>query len=91
MRIPFGITNGPVEFHCFMKNCLDGYRDKICAPYLDHVIVYAKTKFMNMLRICGKFFIDFVQKISNSDQEMQLVSERGHIPRPYSIRRGVQN
>ena len=43
MRIPFGITNAPEEFQHFMEDCLDGYRDKICAPYLNDVIVYAKT------------------------------------------------
>ena len=32
-----------MEFQRFMEDCLDGYHDKICAPYLDDVIVYAKT------------------------------------------------
>ena len=43
MRIPFGTTNAPSEFQCFIEDCLDGYCDKICVLYLNDVIVYAET------------------------------------------------
>lgn len=42
-RIPIGLKNAPAEFQRFMENILDDYRNKICAPYLDNVIVYSAS------------------------------------------------
>ena len=43
VRILMGLKNALAEFQRFMENILDDYRDQICAPYLDDVIVYSAS------------------------------------------------
>ena len=43
VRIPFGLINAPGEFQWLMENCLHSFRDDICTPYLDDVIVLSKS------------------------------------------------
>ena len=43
VRIPFGLINAPGEFQWLMEDCLHSFRDDICTPYLDDVIVFSKS------------------------------------------------
>ena len=43
IRIPMGISNAPPAFQRFINQVLTGLRDKICAAYLDDILVYGKT------------------------------------------------
>ena len=38
-----GLKNAPGEFQSFMEHCLDGFRDDICLPYIDDIIVFSQT------------------------------------------------
>ena len=40
----FGLSGAPSSFQKLMDTCLDGLNMKICAVYLDDVIVYAESK-----------------------------------------------
>lgn len=40
VRIPFTLINAPGEFQWLMEDCLHNFRDDICTPYLDDVIVH---------------------------------------------------
>ena len=41
VRVPFGLSNAPVEFQRYMENCLTDVRDKFTCPYLDNMLVYS--------------------------------------------------
>ena len=43
-KMPFGLTGAPATFQRLMDKVLDGLNMKICAVYLDDIIVYAETK-----------------------------------------------
>ena len=43
-RLPFGLCNAPSSFQRLMERVLDGLNMKVCAVYLDDIIVYAQTK-----------------------------------------------
>ena len=40
---PIGLINAPGEFQWLMEDCLHSFRDDICTPYLDDVIVFSKS------------------------------------------------
>ena len=44
IRMPFGLCNAPSTFQRLMERVLDGLNMKICAVYLDDVMVYASLK-----------------------------------------------
>ena len=43
LRIPFGLMGAPGTFQEFMEETLADYRDEICIPYLDDVLVFNPT------------------------------------------------
>ena len=43
IRIPFGLSGAPGCFQNFMETNLADYRDEICIPYLDDLLVFSKT------------------------------------------------
>ena len=43
-KMSFGLSGAPSSFQSMMDKCLDGLNMKICAVYLDDVIVYAESK-----------------------------------------------
>ena len=62
VRIPFGLRNAPPAFQRFMNKCLGDLKDKICEPYLDDILCYAKSfdehlsnlqRVLHRLKMCG--------------------------------------
>ena len=62
VRIPFGLRNAPPAFQRFMNKCLSDLEDKICEPYLDDILCYAKSfdehlsnlqRVLHRLKLCG--------------------------------------
>ena len=43
IRIPFGLRNAPPAFQRFMNQVLGDMKGKICEPYIDDVLIYAKS------------------------------------------------
>ena len=62
VRIPFGLRNAPPAFQRFKNKCLGDLKDKICEPYLDDILCYAKSfdehlrnlqQVLHRLKLCG--------------------------------------
>lgn len=47
-RIPFGLTNVPGGFQCYMEQCLEGLHDTMRIPYLDDIIAFSPTFEMHL-------------------------------------------
>ena len=43
IRIPFGLKNAPPAFQRYINLVLDDHKGSICEPYLDDILVYART------------------------------------------------
>ena len=43
IRIPMGISNAPPVFQRYVNNALRGLLDRICAAYLDDILIYGTT------------------------------------------------
>ena len=43
IRVPMGISNAPPAFQRFINQTLANLRDKVCAAYLDDILIYART------------------------------------------------
>lgn len=43
MRIPFGLYSAPAELQRSMEECLVGFRDEICLPYLADNLLHSKN------------------------------------------------
>ena len=41
--IPFGLTNAPTDFQCFINNVLHSSLDTFHIAYLDDILIYSKT------------------------------------------------
>ncbi len=43
LKMPYGLTNAPAIFQCFMEKVLKGFKGLKCLLYLDDVIVFCDT------------------------------------------------
>ena len=41
--MPMGLFNGPATFTALMKEVLNGYVDRFCTVYLDHILIFSKS------------------------------------------------
>ena len=42
--VPFGFTNAPTTFMCFMNNVFSKYLDKFVLVFLDGILIYSKNE-----------------------------------------------
>ena len=42
-RLPFGLNNAPATYQRLMEECLSDYNMKICAIYLDDLIIFSDS------------------------------------------------
>jgi hypothetical protein len=42
--VPFGLTNAPATFMCFMNSMLNKYLDKFVLVFIDNIFVYSKNQ-----------------------------------------------
>ena len=47
-RIQFGLKNAPEGLQRYIEQCLEGFRDTMCIPYLDEIIVFSPTFEMHL-------------------------------------------
>ncbi len=93
IRIPMGISNAPPAFQRYVNNALRGLLDRICAAYLDDILIYGRTfeehvkNFKTVLqRLRVKGIRLRADKCHIFKQEVRylgrLVSKNGHRPDP---------
>ncbi|XP_044718857.1 reverse transcriptase (RNA-dependent DNA polymerase) domain-containing protein [Hirsutella rhossiliensis] len=41
--MPFGLTNGPAIFQCFINDCLRDILDIYCSSYADDILIYSES------------------------------------------------
>ena len=42
--LPFGLTNGPATYQCYMNDILLDYLDIFCTAYLDNILIYSENE-----------------------------------------------
>ena len=42
--VPFGLTNSPATYQCYINNVLFDYLDDFCTAYLDDILIYSENK-----------------------------------------------
>ena len=93
IRIPMGISNAPPVFQRYVNNALRGLLDRVCAAYLDDILVYGtsfedhvKNLKLVLQRLKTKGIRLSPSKCHLFKQEVhylgRLVSKNGHRPDP---------
>ena len=97
IRIPFGLMNCPAGFQRFINNCLAGLKDKVCAAYLDDVIIFSETfgDHVRDVRDVLKRFRETGVKLNPEKCEFfkpeirylgRLISKNGYRPNPEDVK-----
>jgi Reverse transcriptase (RNA-dependent DNA polymerase) len=50
--MPFGLTNGPVVFQCFMNDVFGNMLDVCVVVYLDDILIYSDNPFEHREHVC---------------------------------------
>jgi hypothetical protein len=88
--MPFGLTNAPATFQRLMEKVLEGLQWKVCALYLDDIIVFAPTAEEHLRRLalvldrCGQAGLKL--KPSKCEIMKTRVSFLGHVVDASGIR-----
>ena len=50
--LPFGLTNGPVNYQHYMNDVLWDYLNDFCSAYLDDILIYSKNLKDHVKHVC---------------------------------------